>query len=200
MSTVKAEAGGAAAVTVKSAGGSPAIVARTCCVGSDGPSRHPPKVATPFSSSTGVVPTMLPEPLRSVKVTVLAPTGLPSASVTRTDGGWPTILAKKPLCAAPLSGCKLAGCALAPVAVNSAAGVTPGVPAASRFSPGTAPSTQESTVARPAASVVWVPPFTLPPPAWMEKVTATPARGLPSPSRARTDGGIGTAVPALLVC
>src|SRR5689334_5760366 len=61
-------------------------------------------------------------------------------------------------------------------------------------------SVQLPTVAMPPTSVVWLAPVIVPFPGATAKVTATPGTGLPLPSLTITDGGMGTAVPAVTVC
>jgi hypothetical protein len=63
--------------------------------------------------------------------------------------------------------------------------------------PTTVPSVQLPTVAKPLASVVCVPPVTLPPPDATAKVTLTPDFGLPFASVMRTLGAVATADPAV---
>src|SRR4029450_10803965 len=62
------------------------------------------------------------------------------------------------------------------------------------------PRTHWPAVAIPLASVVWVPPVTVPPPEVTAKVTATPGSWLPLLSRTITEGGVATAVPSRALC
>src|SRR5574341_1387885 len=69
------------------------------------------------------------------------------------------------------------------------------------FAPATVPSVQLVTWATPPAFVViGVVGSTAPPPEATANVTDTPATGLPNWSRAITDGGVATAVPAAVLC
>jgi hypothetical protein len=88
-----------------------------------------------------------------------------------------------------------------PVAVN-VTGLPLSEPdvAVSVLVPAAGPRVQLPTVAMPFASVVWVPPVTLPPPVVTAKVTATPATGLFDASFTTTDGGGLTAVPTCADC
>src|SRR5574341_1268423 len=69
------------------------------------------------------------------------------------------------------------------------------------FAPAAVPSVQLATWATPPAFVViGVVGSTAPPPEPTANVTDTPATGLPNWSRAITDGGVATAVPATALC
>ena len=82
-----------------------------------------------------------------------------------------------------------------PLARNTARSVAPGAVAFSTFDPTSGPSVQLVTAAIPSALLVASAPARVPPPPVTTKVTTTPGTGLPSSERARTAGGVGTAVP-----
>ena len=79
-------------------------------------------------------------------------------------------------------------------AVNVTLGRFP-VTAESVFAPEPEPSVQLPTVAMPDASVVALPPATVPPPLVTVNVTGAPADGLPLASLTRTDGSSVTCAP-----
>ncbi len=93
-----------------------------------------------------------------------------------------------------------AGVPAVPVAVN-VTGLPlipePAAAAVRAFGPAVVGSVQLPTVAIPPASVVWFAPVMAPFPDATANVTATPATGLPLPSRTITEGGERTAVPAV---
>src|SRR5688500_7537863 len=64
------------------------------------------------------------------------------------------------------------------------------------FGPTAAPSVQLPTVATPEPFVADVGPVMLPPPLATANVTSTMGTPLPSTSVTRTEGGVGTVVPA----
>ena len=85
-----------------------------------------------------------------------------------------------------------------PVAVNVRE--SPAALASSVFVPASVPSVHEVTVAIPLASVVWLPPFRLPPPPVTVNVTGTPATGLPAASLRSTLGATATTVFTTASC
>ena len=87
-----------------------------------------------------------------------------------------------------------------PVAVNVTDPLTPTALAVRVFGPAAFPSVQLPTVAMPDAFVAVVPPVMDPPPAPAKKLTDAPLTGFPFASWTFTDGGVGTAVPAIAVC
>jgi hypothetical protein len=65
--------------------------------------------------------------------------------------------------------------------------------------PGRGPSVHPPIVATPAELVVGEPPFSVPEPSPIEKVTTTPGTGTPTESTTFTDGFTVTAAPAFAV-
>ena len=146
-------------------------------------------------------PVIVPFPGAAANVTATPATGFPFASLTITDGG---ALTAVPTVADWFVGLIAAIVAAAP-AVPCAVNVT-GLPAKDAevavnvFDPAVAPRVQLPTVAIPFASEVWAAPVTLPLAGPAANVTDTPEIGLPNASVTTTDGGTGTAVPAVAVC
>src|SRR5207237_222284 len=135
-------------------------------------------------------------------VTVAPLTGFPNSSFTVTvivAAFAPEDAAIVPGAAATSDRAALGAPAVA-VAVNVIGlPFTPGEVAVSVFWPAAVPSVQLPTAAMPLALVVWLAPVMLPLPVATAKVTATPGTGLPLASLTITEGGMGTAVPAVTV-
>src|SRR5207245_2790641 len=160
-----------------------------------------PTVATPLVLVVWLPPVIVPFPGAAANVTATPVTGFPFASLTITDGG---ALTAVPTVAASFVGLIAAIVAAAP-AVPCAVNVT-GLPAKDAevavnvFDPAVAPRVQLPTVAIPFASEICAAPVTLPLAGPAANVTDTPEIGLPNVSVTTTDGGTGTAVPAVAVC
>ncbi len=186
-------------VAVKVTDGRPAEEAVRVFEPGSGPRNHPPTVAIPVASVTCRDPTTPPPPVATAKVTTTPATPSPASSRTTTVGAigtsWPTVACWPLPAVATIA---------EPVGVVAVAVKTTGLfttpPASTRAasvcSPDADPRTQLPTVTTPCASVVPTPPVTRPPPESTENVTGTPCARLPNASATRTEGAVGTAVPA----
>src|SRR5207253_10114888 len=143
---------------------------------------------------------MLPLPRPTANVTDTPWTGLPFASFTITAGGVATAVFAVAVWLSPPLTAMLPALPAVPVAVNvTGLPVSPVATAVNLLAPAVVLRVQLPTVAIPLASVVWFAPVMVPLPAATANVTATPDTGLPLASLTMTDGGIGTAVPAVTV-
>ena len=177
----------------------PALVAVSVFTPATGPSVQLPTVAMPCVFVTAVPPVIAPPPVATAKVTVTPPTGLLFASRTSTLGGTATAVLMLPVVLPPFNDICVAAPA-APVAVIvSGEFVSPALVAMTVLLPATVPSVQLPSVAIPLAFDTALTPVIEPPPVPTEKVTGTPATGLPFASRMITLGGVATAAPAVPV-
>ncbi|HEX2094433.1 MAG TPA: hypothetical protein VHG28_18660 [Longimicrobiaceae bacterium] len=162
------------------------------------PSVQLPAVATPEALVVWVPPVTLPPPDATEKVTLTPETGLPCVSVIVTAGAVETAVPTVAVCPSPADLLMFAAAPAVPVALK----VTLSEPAVavSVLAPAVLPNVQLPAVATPEALVVCEAPVTLPPPDATEKVTLTPATGLPCVSVIVTDGGVETAVPTVALC
>src|SRR5437773_2694617 len=155
-------------------------------------------VATPLAFVNPGCVTVLPEP-EAASTTVAPGIGFPAASLAVTVIVDAPLPAEMDVGAATTVDCAASTVPAVPVAVKVTGFPVMPDPAAiavSVFVPALAPSVQLSTVATPAALVVWEAPVTLPPPEATAKVTLAPGTTLASASRSSTDGATTTAVPA----
>src|SRR6266705_1019934 len=140
-----------------------------------------PTVATPSTPVVAFAPVTLPPPLATANVTATLGTGKLAASRTTTAGAMLRAYPVSPVSPSPGPADTLAG---APGCTAVAVNVTglpvipePATVAVSVFCPVPAPSVQRPTVATPFASAWVAPPDTIPPPAWVAKVTLIPGPG-----------------------
>jgi hypothetical protein len=167
------------------------------------------RVATPEAfvlTAAGLAGVVDPPPAVSVNVTETPETGLPPASVTRTEGGALTAVPTVADCETA----ELAAIVVAVPVVPEAVKVTglPERPVAAAVSvlllvPAVGPRVQLVSVATPEALVLTTAGLAgtvLPPPAVTVNVTETPETGLPPASVTRTEGGALTAVPTVADC
>src|SRR5438309_188823 len=154
----------------------------------------------PLAAVSWFAPATEPPPVATAKWTETPETGLPCASVTRTDGAvatnvftvalWPSpsLTAIEPAVSATPVAWKVTGLPVRPADV-----------AVSVFAPAVVPSVQLPTAAMPLAFELAFAPVTAPPPDAGAKVTEIPATGLPYWSAIRTAGAPETALPTVAV-
>ncbi len=147
------------------------------------------------SVSVSVVAT-IPSPVTTRNRTSAPAFGAPD-SVTITAGAEATFVLTIATCSS--SDFRVAWPTSMPVAANVTEPDTPTAVTLMLFEPGRKSSVQAPTVATPSAPDCCTASTSSPLPETRAKVTATPAAALPAASVILTDGGCGTARPAVLV-
>ena len=145
------------------------------------PTAQLPTVAIPAALVTWSAPVAEPPPATTAKVTATPSTGLPKASVTKTEGATETAVWITGFCPSPvLSTIRVGGPASA-VAETVVGTITPGTDASIACGPAMVPSVH-TVLTCPAADVDAEPGSRLPAPTATVIVTGAPGTGVPKTS------------------